>query len=78
MDVEDLLQVMQDDMPRPALQAAIGLRNAEHFRNAYLVAGHCRRLGRDGPAGHASQHQATLSPDPLGLQRQRELKGNRP
>jgi ATP-dependent DNA helicase RecG len=37
MDVEDLLQAMQGDMHRPALQAAIGLRNTEHFRKAYLV-----------------------------------------
>jgi ATP-dependent DNA helicase RecG len=77
MDVEDLLQVMQSDMLRSALQAAIGLRNAEHFSKAYLV-----------PAITAGYLETTL-PDtlrctrqryrlpPIGLQRQRELKGNR-
>lgn len=36
-DVVAPLQVVQGDMLRPALQAAMGLRNAEHFRKAYLA-----------------------------------------
>lgn len=59
VEVAALLRVIQRDMARPALQAAMGLRNAEHFRKAYLVpamtAGHLEMA----PAGYASQHQVT-------------------
>ena len=36
-EVAALLQRVQGAMSRPALQEAMGLRNAEHFRKAYLV-----------------------------------------
>ncbi|HJV74041.1 MAG TPA: hypothetical protein VJ654_07460 [Noviherbaspirillum sp.] len=36
-DVVAPLQVVQGDMHRSALQAAMGLRNAEPFRKAYLA-----------------------------------------
>lgn len=36
-EVAALLSVVHDEMPRQALQAALGLKNAEHFRKAYLV-----------------------------------------
>ena len=37
MEVAALLRVVQGAMSRPALQEAMGLKNAEHFRKAYLV-----------------------------------------
>ena len=37
VEVAALLQVIQGHMPRPVLQAAMWLRNAEHFRKACLV-----------------------------------------
>ena len=36
-EVAVLLRVVQGEMARPALQTAMGLKNAEHFRKAYLV-----------------------------------------
>ena len=37
VEVAALLRVVQGAMSRPVLQAAMGLKNAEHFRKAYLV-----------------------------------------
>ena len=37
MQVAALLRVVQSAMSRPALQEAMGLKNAEHFRKTYLV-----------------------------------------
>jgi ATP-dependent DNA helicase RecG len=37
LEVGALLKVVHGEMARPALQVAMGLRNAEHFRKAYLV-----------------------------------------
>ena len=37
MEVVALLRAVQGEMPRQVLQTALGLRNAEHFRKAYLV-----------------------------------------
>jgi ATP-dependent DNA helicase RecG len=74
VEVAALLQVIQGDMPRPALQAAMGLRNAEHFRKAYLVpamaAGYLEMTLPDTPRSTRQRYRLT----PLGLQRQRELK----
>lgn len=36
-EVGALLRVVQGEMPRRELQELLGLRNAEHFRKAYLV-----------------------------------------
>ena len=36
-EVAALLRVVQGEMARPALQVVMGLKNAEHFRKAYLV-----------------------------------------
>lgn len=75
VEVAALLQVIQGDMSRPALQAAMGLRNAEHFRKAYLVpamtAGYLEMTLPDTPRSTRQRYRLT----PLGLQRQRELKG---
>jgi ATP-dependent DNA helicase RecG len=77
MDVEDLLQVMQNDMLRSALQTAIGLRNAEHFSKAYLMpaiaAGYLETTLSDTPRCTSQGYRLP----PIDLQRQRELKGNR-
>ena len=35
-EVVQLLQVLDDEMSRRDLQNALGLRNSEHFRKAYL------------------------------------------
>ncbi len=37
MEVAALLTAIQGEMSRQALQSALMLRNAEHFRKAYLV-----------------------------------------
>ena len=37
MEVATLLAVVDGEMPRQALQAALGLKNADHFRKAYLA-----------------------------------------
>ena len=37
MEVATLLAAVDGEMPRQALQAALGLKNADHFRRAYLV-----------------------------------------
>jgi len=37
MEVATLLAAMVGEMPRQALQAALGLKNVDHFRKAYLV-----------------------------------------
>jgi ATP-dependent DNA helicase RecG len=37
VEVTILLQVIHWDVPVPALQAAMGLRNAKNFRKAYLA-----------------------------------------
>ncbi len=75
VEVAALLRVIQGDMRRPALQAAMGLRNAEHFRKAYLVpaivAGYLKMPLPDTPRSTRQRYPLT----PLGLQRQRELKG---
>jgi len=36
-EVATLLAAVNGEMPRQALQAALGLKNAEHFRKAYLA-----------------------------------------
>jgi ATP-dependent DNA helicase RecG len=75
VEVAALLQVIRGDMPRPALQAAMGLRNAEQFRKAYLVpamtVGYLEMTLPDTPRSTRQRYRLT----PLGLQRQRELKG---
>jgi ATP-dependent DNA helicase RecG len=74
VEVAALLQVIQGDMSRPVLQEAMGLRNAEHFRKAYLVpamtAGYLEMTLPDTPRSTRQRYRLT----PLGLQRQRELK----
>ena len=35
--VQGLLMVMQGDMKRAAIQAALGLKHEDHFRAAYLL-----------------------------------------
>lgn len=62
-------------MSRPARQAAMGLRNAEHFRKSYLVpaiaAGYLKMTLPNAPRSTRQGYRLT----PLGLQRQCELKG---
>jgi ATP-dependent DNA helicase RecG len=36
-EIGAFLRVVQGEMARPALQAAMGLKSDEHFRKAYLV-----------------------------------------
>lgn len=37
MEVAALLKVVQGEMSRQALQTAMGLKNADHFRKAYVL-----------------------------------------
>ncbi|WP_147376815.1 Fic family protein [Noviherbaspirillum saxi] len=75
MEVAALLQVIQGNIPIPAMQAAMGLRNAEHFRKAYLApamtAGYLEMTLPDTPRSTRQRYRLT----PLCLQRQRDLKG---
>ena len=74
-DVAALLQVVQANISRPTVQAAMGLRNAEHSRKTYLVpvmtAGHLEMTLLDNPSSTKQHYRLT----PLGLQRQHLLKG---
>lgn len=37
MEVARLLNVLSDEMTRASMQAVMGLKNADHFRKAYLL-----------------------------------------
>jgi ATP-dependent DNA helicase RecG len=75
VEVATLLQVIHWGVPVPALQAAMGLRNAEHFRKAYLVpamkADYLEMTLPDTPCSARQRYHLTH----LSLQRQRELNG---
>ena len=73
-EVAALLQVVQGAMSRPALQAAMGLRNAEHFRKAYLApamaAGYLEMTLPDTPRSTRQAYHLSAQ----GQQLQRALK----
>ena len=63
MDVADLLTKVRGEMSRPDLQAAMGLKNADHFRRAYLTpamtAGLLEMTAPDSPRSTKQRYRLT-------------------
>lgn len=63
MDVANLLIRVSGEMSRPDLQAAMGLKNADHFRRAYLApamaAGLLEMTAPDSPRSTKQRYRLT-------------------
>ena len=63
MEVADLLTKVRGEMSRPDLQAAMGLKNADHFRRAYLTpamtAGLLEMTAPDSPRSTKQRYRLT-------------------
>ena len=73
-EVEALLVAINGEMPRKAIQAALGLKNVDHFRKAYIVpaiaAGWLEMTLPNQPNSRLQRYRLTAQ----GLQQRREIE----